>query len=79
MQSAAAPELVKTTYLPAAHPMHSSACAPEYFPAAQLMHESIVFALSLALRLLPAVQLLQKLFPPSSWYLPASHDMQSSA
>jgi len=43
------------------------------------MHELAKLALSSAARLVPAAQLLQKLFPPSSWYLPASHDMQSSA
>jgi hypothetical protein len=41
------------------------------------MHESIAFALSVAARLVPALQLLQKLFPLSSWYLPASQGSQS--
>ena len=43
------------------------------------MHELAKLALSAAARLVPAVQLLQKLFPLASWYLPASHVMQSSA
>jgi hypothetical protein len=33
-------------------------------------------ASSLALRLLPAVQPVQKLFPLKSWYLPASQSVQ---
>jgi hypothetical protein len=41
------------------------------------MHELAKLALSAAARLVPAAQLLQKLFPPSSWYLPTSQSVQS--
>jgi hypothetical protein len=37
------------------------------------MHESLAVALSSAARLVPALQLLQALFPLASWNLPASH------
>jgi hypothetical protein len=43
------------------------------------MHELAKLALSSAARLVPAAQLLQKPFPLASWYLPASHCVQSSA
>jgi hypothetical protein len=40
------------------------------------MHDSVVFALAVAARLVPAAQLLQALFPLYSWYLPTSHGLQ---
>ena len=40
------------------------------------MHEVAKLALSLAARLVPAAQLLQKLFPLTCWYLPTSHGLQ---
>ena len=57
--------------------VHTNDSAPLYMPASHTLHATV--GSSVASRLLPAVQLLQKLFPPISWYLPASHDMQSSA
>jgi hypothetical protein len=66
MQSAAASEPVEATYRPAPQPMHTEACAPEYLPRAQLMHELVEFVMSLAARLVPASQLLQKPLPLES-------------
>jgi hypothetical protein len=57
--------------------VHADDSAPLYCPALHVMHAAA--ASSLALRLLPAAQPLQKFFPLTSWYLPASHVMQSSA
>jgi hypothetical protein len=41
-----------------------------------MMHELTKLALSSAARLVPAAQLLQKLLPLTSWYLPTSHGLQ---
>jgi hypothetical protein len=62
---------------PSPHIVHDDDSALLYMPAPHVLHAAA--ASPFAARLVPAAQLLQKLFPPSSWYLPASHDMQSSA
>jgi hypothetical protein len=54
--------------------VHTDDSAPLYCPALHMLHAAA--ASSLALRLLPAVQPLQKLFPLKSWYLPASQSVQ---
>ena len=43
------------------------------------MHELLLFASSSAPRFVPAPQLLQKLCPSASWYLPPSQSMQSAS
>ena len=43
------------------------------------MHELAEPASSAALRFVPAAQLLQKLCPSASWYLPPSHAMQAAS
>jgi hypothetical protein len=59
---------------PSPHIMHDGDSAPLYMPAPHVLHAAA--ASSFAARLVPAAQLLQKLFPPSSWYLPTSHGLQ---
>ena len=57
--------------------VHTDDSAPLYCPALHVLHTAA--ASSLALRLLPAVQPLQKLCACAFWYLPLGHALQSSA
>ena len=57
--------------------VHTDDSAPLYCPALHVLHATA--ASSLALRLLPAVQPLQKLCACTFWYLPLGHAVQLAA